>query len=75
MLRAMASDATSYFENAQPRAAGWLAAWDGQGIPRPERQVCAGAQSSSAKQEGHLFTDNAEALTDAVSAWLAEQHM
>jgi len=26
MLRAMASDATSFFENAQCRAAGWLAA-------------------------------------------------
>ena len=36
MLRAMASDATSFFENAQRRAAGWLAAWDGQGIPRPD---------------------------------------
>jgi len=34
MLRAMASDATSFFENAQRRAAGWLAAWDGQGIHR-----------------------------------------
>jgi len=32
MLRAMASDANSYFENARRRAAGWLAAWDGQGI-------------------------------------------
>src|SRR6266851_8756966 len=50
MLRAMASDATSFFENAQRRAAGWLAAWDGQGIPRSELQVCAGAQSWSAKQ-------------------------
>ena len=28
----MASDATSFFENAQRRSAGWLAAWDGQGI-------------------------------------------
>jgi hypothetical protein len=26
-------------------------------------------------KEGHLSTDNTEALTDAVSAWLAEQHM
>src|SRR6266851_4921804 len=26
-------------------------------------------------REGHLFTDNADALTDAVSAWLAEQHL
>jgi hypothetical protein len=26
-------------------------------------------------KEGHLFTDNTEALIDAVSAWLAEQHM
>jgi hypothetical protein len=34
MVRAMASDATSFFENAQRRAAGWLAAWDGQGIHR-----------------------------------------
>jgi hypothetical protein len=25
--------------------------------------------------ESHLFTDNIEALTDAVSAWLAEQHL
>jgi hypothetical protein len=34
MLRAMASDATSFFENAQRRAAGWLAARDGHGIHR-----------------------------------------
>jgi hypothetical protein len=26
-------------------------------------------------REGHLFTDNAEALINAVSAWLAEQHL
>jgi hypothetical protein len=26
-------------------------------------------------REGHLFIDNTDALTDAVSAWLAEQHM
>jgi len=26
-------------------------------------------------REGHLFADNADALTDAVSAWLAEQHL
>jgi hypothetical protein len=26
-------------------------------------------------REGHLFTDNAEALIDAVWAWLAEQHL
>ena len=29
----------------------------------------------SPSREGHLFTDNTDALTDAVSAWLAEQHM
>src|SRR5204862_8096066 len=39
MVRAMASDATSdfdraYFEAARQRAAGWLAAWDAQGIHR-----------------------------------------
>jgi hypothetical protein len=40
MLRAMAKDATSIFdatanfEAARQRAAGWLAAWDGQGIHR-----------------------------------------
>jgi hypothetical protein len=40
MLRAMASEATSYFDDAplfdaaQQRAARWLAAWDGQGIHR-----------------------------------------
>jgi hypothetical protein len=34
MLRAMASDATSFFDDAQQRAARWLAAWDGQGIHR-----------------------------------------
>jgi pimeloyl-ACP methyl ester carboxylesterase len=26
-------------------------------------------------REGHLFTDNTEALIDAVTAWLAEQHL
>ncbi len=26
-------------------------------------------------REGHLFTDNTEALIDAVSTWLAEQHL
>jgi len=26
-------------------------------------------------REGHLLTDNTEALTGAVSAWLAEQHL
>ena len=26
-------------------------------------------------REGHLFADNTEALIDAVSAWLAEQHL
>jgi len=26
-------------------------------------------------REGHLFTDNTQALTDAVAAWLAEQHL
>ena len=40
MLRAMAGDATSFFdeaqffEDAQARAAGWLAAWDAQGTYR-----------------------------------------
>ena len=26
-------------------------------------------------REGHLFTDNTEALIDAVLAWLVEQHL
>jgi hypothetical protein len=26
-------------------------------------------------REGHLFTDNTEALIDAASVWLAEQHL
>jgi hypothetical protein len=26
-------------------------------------------------KEGHLFTDNTEALSDAALAWLAEQHL
>jgi hypothetical protein len=26
-------------------------------------------------REGHLFADNTDALTDAVSAWLKEQHL
>jgi hypothetical protein len=34
MLRAMASDATSFFDETQQRAARWLAAWDAQGIHR-----------------------------------------
>jgi hypothetical protein len=34
MLRAMASDATSFFDDAQRRAARWLAAWDAQGTHR-----------------------------------------
>ena len=34
MLRAMASDATSFFDEARARAARWLAAWDAQGIHR-----------------------------------------
>jgi hypothetical protein len=34
MLGAMASDATSFFDDAQRRAARWLADWDGQGIHR-----------------------------------------
>jgi hypothetical protein len=34
MLRAMASDATSFFDDPRHRAARWLAAWDGQGIHR-----------------------------------------
>src|SRR5439155_23727016 len=34
MLRTMASDATSFFDDAHRRAARWLAAWDAQGIHR-----------------------------------------
>ena len=34
MLRAMARDATAFFDEAQRRAARWLAAWDAQGIHR-----------------------------------------
>src|SRR5260370_22582967 len=34
MLRAMARGATSFFDDAQRRAAHWLAAWDAQGIHR-----------------------------------------
>jgi hypothetical protein len=26
-------------------------------------------------REGHIFTDNTEALTDAVAAWLGEQQL
>ena len=49
MLRAMANDATSYFENAQRRAAGWLAAWDGQGI---HRTATAGDDAAVAQPAG-----------------------
>src|SRR5439155_19092757 len=34
MLPAMAIDATSFFDDAQRRAARWLAAWDASGIHR-----------------------------------------
>ncbi len=34
MVRAMASDATSFFDDAQRRAARWLEVWDAQGIHR-----------------------------------------
>jgi hypothetical protein len=34
MLRAMASDATAFFDDAERRAARWLAAWDAQGTHR-----------------------------------------
>jgi len=34
MLRAMAGDATSFFDSAQRRAARWLGIWDAQGIHR-----------------------------------------
>src|SRR5271154_7248313 len=34
MLRAMARDATAFFDDAQRRAARWLAAWDAQVIHR-----------------------------------------
>jgi len=34
MLRAMASDATSFFDDAERRAARWLADWDAQGFHR-----------------------------------------
>jgi hypothetical protein len=34
MLRAMGSDATLFFDEAEQRAARWLAEWDGQGIHR-----------------------------------------
>jgi hypothetical protein len=28
-----------------------------------------------ASAAGHVFTDNTQALIDAISAWLAEQHL
>jgi hypothetical protein len=62
-------------ENVQRRAAGWVAAWDGQGIPRPEHQVRAGGNQHPPSREGHLFADNTKALIDAVSGWLVEQHL
>jgi hypothetical protein len=34
MLRSMARDATSFLDDAQRRAARWLAAWDAQGVHR-----------------------------------------
>ena len=34
MLRPMTGDATAFFDDREKRAAGWLAAWDGQGIHR-----------------------------------------
>ena len=71
----MASDATSFFENAQCRAAGWLAAWDGQGSLVPNVEYVLVPNHRPPSTESHLFTDNIEALTDAVSAWLAEQHL
>jgi len=71
----MASDATSFFENAQCRAAGWLAAWDGQGSLVPNVEYVLVPNRCPPSKEGHLFIDNTEALSDAVLAWLAEQHL
>jgi hypothetical protein len=75
MLRAMASDATAFFENTQRRAPGWLAAWDGQGILVPNVKYVLVPNRRPPSREGHLFTDNTEAVIEAVSAWLAEQHL
>ena len=54
MLRAMASDATSFFptsffDGAQHRAARWLAAWDTQGI---HRTATAGDRAGAANPSG-----------------------
>jgi len=75
MLRAMASNATSFFENVQRRAAGMAGSWDGRGSLVPNVKYVLVPNHRPPSTESHLFTDNIEALTDAVLAWLAEQHL
>jgi hypothetical protein len=73
MLRAMASDATSFFEtpNAEPRD-GWPPGMArGSLVPNVKYVLVPNRRPPS--KEGHLFTDNTEALSDAALAWLAEQ--
>ena len=71
----MASDATSFFENpnAGPRD-GWPPGMArGSLVPNVKYVLVPNRRPSS--KEGHLFTDNTEALSDAVSGWLTEQHL
>jgi hypothetical protein len=36
---------------------------------------CCPTRGRQAGRAGHIFTDNTEALTDAVAAWLVEQQL
>jgi hypothetical protein len=76
MLRPTASDATSFFEtpNAAPRD-DWPPGTARGSIPCPEHQVCAVPNQRPPSREGHRFADDTEALIDAVSDWLAAQHL
>jgi hypothetical protein len=46
---------------------------DGSLVPSVKYVLVANRRPPST--EGHLFTDNTDALVDAVSAWLGEQHL
>src|SRR5438067_8325015 len=59
MLRRMSRDATPFFDDAEQRAARWLAAWDTQGI---HRTATAGGRAGAA-----WLTREAAGLGAAVS--------
>ena len=75
MLRAMASDATSFSRtpNAAPRD-GWPPGMArGSLVPNVKYVLVPNRRPPS--KEGHLFTDNTEALIDAVSSCLVHQRL